>query len=76
MGLKSKLNHGCYLKLRQNITKYFFLVAKRKFAEILRPYDVQDIVEQYASGHLEMLDRIKDLQTCCSDIGSVLKFRQ
>ena len=48
-----------------------FRVAKRKFSEILRPYDVQDIVEQYASGHLEMLDRIKDLQTSCSDIGSV-----
>lgn len=45
-------------------------MAKRKFAEILRPYDVQDIVEQYASGHLEMLDRIKDLQTSCSDIGA------
>uniref|UniRef100_A0A8C7Z423 Potassium voltage-gated channel, KQT-like subfamily, member 2a n=1 Tax=Oryzias sinensis TaxID=183150 RepID=A0A8C7Z423_9TELE len=53
-GLKVTIRAICVMK---------FLVSKRRFKESLRPYDVMDVIEQYSAGHLDMLCRIKNLQS-------------
>ncbi|XP_075702008.1 potassium voltage-gated channel subfamily KQT member 2 isoform X7 [Rhinoderma darwinii] len=53
-GLKASIRAVCVMK---------FMVSKRKFKESLRPYDVMDVIEQYSAGHLDMLARIKNLQS-------------
>ena len=37
-----------------------YLVAKQKFHELRKPFDVKDVMEQYSQGHLNMMQKIKE----------------
>ncbi|XP_029135037.2 potassium voltage-gated channel subfamily KQT member 1.1 isoform X1 [Labrus bergylta] len=49
-------------KAIQVILKMRYLVAKRRFQQARKPYDVRDVIEQYTQGHLSLMMRIKELQ--------------
>uniref|UniRef100_A0A8C1HL76 Potassium voltage-gated channel subfamily KQT member 1 n=1 Tax=Cyprinus carpio carpio TaxID=630221 RepID=A0A8C1HL76_CYPCA len=44
------------------IQRMYYFVAKKKFQQARKPYDVRDVIEQYSQGHLNLMVRIKELQ--------------
>ncbi|XP_062845722.1 potassium voltage-gated channel subfamily KQT member 1.1 [Trichomycterus rosablanca] len=52
-------SHRAAIRVIQRM-RYF--VAKKRFQQSRKPYDVRDVIEQYSQGHLNLMVRIKELQ--------------
>uniref|UniRef100_A0A8C2KUD7 Potassium voltage-gated channel subfamily KQT member 1 n=2 Tax=Cyprinus carpio TaxID=7962 RepID=A0A8C2KUD7_CYPCA len=57
----SRLSHAHKSAIKV-IRRMQYFVARRKFQQARKPYDVRDVIEQYSQGHLNMMVRIKELQ--------------
>ncbi|XP_054589534.1 potassium voltage-gated channel subfamily KQT member 1 [Nothobranchius furzeri] len=58
---KNQLSHAQRSAVKV-LRRMQYFVARRKFQEARKPYDVRDVIEQYSQGHLNMMVRIKELQ--------------
>ncbi|XP_046858233.1 variant-silencing SET domain-containing protein-like isoform X2 [Xenia sp. Carnegie-2017] len=66
-----RLSAACKQSIR--FTRYLkFLVALRKFRLAKKPYDVKDVIEQYSTGHVEVLGKVKSIG---NKIDEALRFK-
>lgn len=50
------------------MVKYF--IARRQFNRAQKPYDIKDVLEQYAAGHADVLGRVKHMQSRLNTVHS------
>lgn len=58
-------NHPTLLHLifRFDAPQLNYFLARKRFREAQKPYDVKDVIEQYSSGHADLLNRTRNVQS-------------
>ncbi|XP_054476049.1 potassium voltage-gated channel subfamily KQT member 1 [Anoplopoma fimbria] len=59
--VKAQLSHAQRSAVKV-LRRMQYFVARKRFQQARKPYDVRDVIEQYSQGHLNMMVRIKELQ--------------
>uniref|UniRef100_A0A8C5C9J8 Potassium voltage-gated channel subfamily KQT member 1 n=1 Tax=Gadus morhua TaxID=8049 RepID=A0A8C5C9J8_GADMO len=68
--LTLSLMTGAHRSAVRVVQRLRYFVAKKKFQQARKPYDVRDVIEQYSQGHLHLMVRIKELQRRLKDRGT------
>src|SRR5699024_5316682 len=54
-------------KTHKNVIRFIrvlkFYLARRHFQAALRPYDIQDVMQQYSEGHCDVMNRVRVMQS-------------
>lgn len=63
---EGEVNNHSFTEQEKNCIRFFrtvkLLVAKKRFKNAFRPYDINDVLEQYSAGHADVISKVRSMQ--------------